>query len=121
MHAAVREHTQVGPAPRLYHTNQGLLERSGAVQDTVRLGLAQAFGKPESEQDGALQLALVRAALQFSYHAGNAALMVKGVKIARAGRWLCRCLPPSRFPSRVGVMVVLVAHPALPLVARLSE
>mmetsp|Transcript_32935 Transcript_32935/g.63262 ORF Transcript_32935/g.63262 Transcript_32935/m.63262 type:complete len:884 (-) Transcript_32935:291-2942(-) len=71
------EDSQVGPAPRLYHTNQGLLERSGAVQDTVRLGLAQAFGKPESEQDGALQLALVRAALQFSYHAGNAALMVK--------------------------------------------
>jgi len=65
---------RVGPSPRQYHTNQGLLERSGCVQNTVIHGFRAAL--LEENEDPALQLALTRAVLQFSYHPGNALLML---------------------------------------------
>lgn len=61
-----------GPSPRQYHTNQRLLERSGAVANTVVNGFTPAMRSENAE----LRLAIARALLTFSYNAENAVQIV---------------------------------------------
>ena len=53
----------------------------GFVQETIRLGFVSAFGKESGQGDAEMQEALIGAALQFSYHKGNAAIMVNGAHL----------------------------------------
>mmetsp|Transcript_28281 Transcript_28281/g.34349 ORF Transcript_28281/g.34349 Transcript_28281/m.34349 type:complete len:858 (-) Transcript_28281:68-2641(-) len=58
--------------PRQYHTNQRLLERSGAIPSTVRHGFTPAIKTEDQE----LQIAIMNSLLQFSYSTENAKQIV---------------------------------------------